>query len=497
MATEIILPRVFRQHSFSNLAEQIPAITIDPAGKVFAVASYGIDTSKTRAEQLYSHVEYGIGNGHAANRQWTTMRWYPGMSAQNVANSVPHNAGFVYFSQILEDWGNGGIPYNFPFLDDVMQKIFADLGQSDPVNTNMYRDYHDEDEVEWFGIDSLQAAQGSAYWTEWRSRFASESNARKNRNGDTPSFFSRGLYNFSNWLVNGYLDAFFRVPEHFWIYALVAEIEQKHLAIRRKTVQFAWDVLEGTEWKTAAQSTYGGTRFESPPGFIYKVTQNHQPAHFMYFQGLINTVLGDGMVHWNAAGRDTPDISRWVRSYTGGAEPFKTQWKADNASFPVTYDPNNPTHPKRNPGDNPSNATDPSNVSIVPPSFGGPGPRGQHNALAGRYMAELIKNKYTVLKWPSFRYKINGGDWVNGYYNGQNPVMGTLGDASINTLNNRNFGQHNIINQLEYRKPLCWHDTDCIIWCNPLARPNEVNFVELGDGSTFEAIGPNMRVYDK
>lgn len=503
MATEVILPRVFREHAFCSPAEQVAGINVDLPGKIFAVHSYDINTSKTRAEQLYSHLERGINNGHAANRQWTTARWYTGQSASDVANAVPSDKDFLYMSQIMEDRAHGGFIGDTTFMDQVFEQRFANTGQSDPANTNQIGDYFDHDGIAHIGLLSLTKPIGDSYWSQWRTRFSSESEARKDRDGVLSNFFSRGAgpYTNRNWQAVGYWDGWHRSPEWTHIYHILAEIEQKHLAVRRKVVQFAWDVLEGSEWKIYRHGSMQGIRFENPAGWIYKSTLNYIPCEMGYRQSLLFSVIGDGHIQWGPGGRNTSDISRWVRSYNGGTEAAKTQWKADNMSLPVTYNPNDSSMPAKSPGDNPTNQTEGNNVQIVPPSFGGPGPTGVHDALAGRYMHELIKTKMITPKYAPFTFKINGGSSQNGYFDGEFPVMGTLGDGSLSTLNNRNFGQHNIIRQLEYRLPICIEDglpgNGVVIWCKPDAKITEVNEVTLDDGTVFEAIGPQMRVFSK
>lgn len=498
MATEIKPHRVFQEHSFCSPAEQVSSIQItNLPDKVFGVNAYGIDISKDRAEQLYSHVEYGIQNGHAATKQWHTARWYPGMSAADTANSLPKNSSFLWASQIAEDRGNAGYIYDFGFVDQVQQLYFAGTGQADPANTNIIQDYFDANGVLQIGLSALMQPTGASYWNNWRQKFSNETEARKNRDGGQIPFIARGSHNWSNWLGYGYLDGWHRVPEHSWPYLHIAEIEQMHLAVRRKVIQFAWDMFEGAEWKIYAQASFQGIRFENPAGFIYKAIQNNQPPEMMYRQGITTHLWGDGVVHWGPAGRTTSDQSRWVRSYTGGYSPSKTLWKGDGSAFASNYDFNNPTHPKKSPGDNPNNYTG-DNVELVPPIFGGPAPYGAHNSLGGRHMVSRMRAiDGGIMKWPPFSYKINNGSTINGYYNGQNPRMGVLGDASISTLDNRNFQQDNIIYQLEYKKPICVHNNSLVVWCNPLARPNEANQVTLGDGTTFTSVGPSMKVYQK
>lgn len=500
MATKIELPRIFREVAFSSVAEQVPTIQIAPiANKIFAVPAYDINVTPARAEQLYTHVHHGI-SGHNASKQWDTVRYYGG-SVDDLVNQTPSAQGYAVMSEVWENLLNAGRNSEAQgFVDQYFQKLFLRSGQIDPVNTNYIQDYYDHNEVGPGAIQAFMSSDANSsfntFWNTWKLRFSSEAEARKKMDGTALQYFARGCYEYRNWMVPGYKDGFHRQPETSNIYLMIAVLEQMHLAVRRKAVQFCWDVLEGAAWKINRFASMQGLRFEAPPGMLYKATANPVPSEMMYQDGLITSLLGEGQIHWGPAGRTTTDIKRWVRSYTGGIEPWKNQWKGDGMAAPVDYNPANPTQPTVSPGDNPNNYTG-NNVQIIPPSFGGPGPYGIHKALAGRYMASDIRSRYTKLYWPPFQYKVNGGSNIDGYFDGPNPVAGTLGDGSFTTLDNRNFEQYNVLNQMRYKKPILLKGNNVAIWCKPDARINEVNVVTIDHGGiqTFEAVGPNMQVF--
>lgn len=496
MPSEIILPPVFQEIGFASLAEQVPGIKISNLpDKLFMVASYDWDATPARAEELYSHVHHGIA-GHNASRQWDTVRWYGG-SAQDLVNQTPAAAGYGIVSEITENMTSAGRAGEaLLFVDEFYRKMFERSGKADPTETNYIQDYWEDSEIAARGIQFLLNNSNDTFWNNWKLRFSSEAEARKGRDGQVAQYFARGCYEYRNWLVPGYRDGFHRIPEHTWIYILIATLEQMHLAVRRKAVQFATDMLEGAEWKINRYSSMQGTRFESPAGYMFRSSLNNTPSEIMYRDALITSVIGDGQMHWGAAGRSTTDIKRWVRSYNGGFSAWRNQWLKDGAQFPVDYNPNDPSMPKLSPGDNPNGYTG-SGVEIIPPGFGGPGPFGNHDSLAGRYMASLARGANSPLKYPPFTYKINNGVTKNGYFNGTNPVNGSLGNSTVSTLNNRNFGQHNILNQARYALPICWKNNEVIYWCNPVARPSEVNTVTVDDGGvfTFESVGPGMKVF--
>lgn len=501
--SEIILPDCFLETAFSATAEQVPSITINLPNKMFAVPEYGIDVSATRAGQLYTHWQLGIDDGAPVSKKWDLVRWYQGDSVNTVVSRIPANADFAVISQIMEDRGHAGMIFDTAFMDACFVEIFSRTGQADPANTNIIGDYFDGDGLSQSALQAIQSPSGSTFWNTWRSRFSSETEARKNRDGVTSSYFTRNGSNppssNRNWMVSGYHDGWHRIPEYSHIYHLIAEIEQKHLAIRRKVFQFSWDVLEGSEWKIYRMGSYQGIKFTNPAGTIYKSTLNYVPPEINFRQGVIDSLLGDGVMYWGPAGRSTHDISRWVRSYNGGFDVSKTKWLKDGSNSPVDYNPNDPTMPAKSPGDNPNNYTG-NNVQIIPPTFAGPGPNGIHHALGGRYAAAQAPS-VANLRWPSFSYKLNGGSSLTGYASSNNPVTGSLGNATLSTLNNRNFGQHNIINQYEAKKPICWvagsPGNGLIVWCNPQAKLTEVNEVTISESGShvFEATGPSMRLF--
>lgn len=504
--TEIILPKVFQEVAFTSIAEQVSSININLPGKIFGTPEYGTEINATRAGQLYSHWQHGIDDGAPSSKKWDLLRWYPGDTASMAANRVPSDPNFVVVAQVLEDRGFfGNTSGNIEMMDDIFQEMYVRTGMSDPADTNLLKDYFDGDLLGFSPLDALMAAPGSSFWTTWKSRFNSEADARKNRDGVTDSFFTRGSippYLNRNWMVGGYMDGWHRIPEHTQIYHLIAELEQKSLAVRRKKVQFAWDMLEGAEWKIYSMGSFQNIHFDNPAGDIFKSTLNGVPPEIMYRNGLIMTLLGEGILHWGAAARTSMDIGRWIRSYNGGFSTSKTKWRKDGTTSVVDYNPNDPTMPAKSPGDNPNNYTGP-NVQIIPPNFYGPTPYGIHDSLAGRYMAAQVIPKSSLMRWaPGASYKINGGSSIDMYPTGQNPVTGSLGDATISTMNNRNFGQNQIVRNYEVGKPI--HiiggnpGNGFILWCNPLARPGEVNEVTFTESGThtFSATGPGIRLFN-
>lgn len=504
--TEIALPKVFQEVAFTSIAEQVSSISINLPGKVFGVPEYGAEIDGTRAGQLYSHTHHGISDGLPNSKKWDLLRWLPGETAQQVANKVPSDPNFMVIAQILEDRGYyGNNTGNLDLMDATFQELYARTGASDPANTNLINDYYDAGVMGFSPLQGLREAPGSAFWTTWKSRFSSEANARKDRDGNTMSFFTRGAtppYLNRNWLVGGYMDGWHRIPEHTQIYHLIAELEQKSLAVRRKKIQFAWDLMEGAEWKIYSGGSFQNIRFENPAGDIFKSTLNGVPPEIMYRNGLIMSLLGEGQLHWGTAARTSMDINRWIRSYNGGFTTSKTKWRKDGSSTVVDYNPNDPTMPAKSPGDNPNNYTG-DQVQIIPPNFYGPTPYGIHHALGGRYMTAQVIGKSSLMRWIyGATFKRNGGSSINMYPAGVNPVTGSLGDATISTLNNRNFGQNNIVGQLEHKLPICIcggnPGNGFVLWCNPTADINEVNEVTFNESGshTFTAVGPGIRLFN-
>lgn len=500
MPSEIELPAVFQEIGFASLAEQVPGIVINNLpDKLFMVASYDWDATPARAEQLFSHVHHGIA-GHQANRQWDTIRW-DGQSVDELVNMVPNADGFGVVSEITENMTSAGKGAQAgEFIRQFYTKLFERSGKADPAETNAIGDYWEHMQIQVPGLQYLLNMDNDVFWNNWKNRMSSETEARKNYENVISPYFASGAHEYRNMLVPGYRDGFHRIPEHSWIYILIAMLEQMHLAVRRKAVQFATDMLEGAEWKINRYSSMQGTRFTNPAGVMYRSSLNNTPSEIMYRDALITSLIGEGQMHWGAAGRSTTNIKRWVRSYNGGSAGWRNQWLKDGAQFPVDYNPNDPTHPALSPGDNPNNYTG-SGVQIIPPGFGGPGPFGNHDSLAGRYMASMIRavDADTNVKWPKFTYTVNG-QTKNGYYNGTTPMNGSLGNASVSTLNNRNFGQHNILNQARYKLPINWWiGKGRALWCNPVARPSEVNVVTIDEGGKtyeFESVGSGIKVFD-
>ena len=359
-------------------------------------------------------------------------------SLQELADTA-YVTGVRKDSPTFAEFAENGMQYNKveEWYGVMFNKIKNESGGTvtSPEHTELYADY-------FAGInggapsDNFNTTTKSL--TDLRNQLNSEANARGNA-----AYYSQGWYNNRNRLISGYFNGIQIMHNGGHVYSTIYDIEREFVAhATRKVGVFGWGAFEGI-----AQSIDGAT-WQSLPlqgGELIRLARAQGSFEMTQMQGFIALLIGNTYVLWNDNAPYGTNLNCWDKGYIGGFDAWKTQWKP-TGGVTVQYDENNPTHPK-------------SVCQSGEAHFSDSAANNLNGAWAGAYLYQQIEDRTNQkIKYATFSYTNNSG--VQNGYNGTNsPVMGSKGDGSVSTFGNSNYGQYNIVNQWEAKKPIVW---ECI-----------------------------------
>lgn len=356
-------------------------------------------------------------------------------SKQELADFV----GAVYAnkdSPTFAEFAENGMPYNKveEVFEAIYNKIKNDSGGAvtSPADTELYADY-------FAGINGFAGGPtlNSGSMSDARNILSSQANARGNL-----GYYSAGAFNYRNRLVGGYFNGINIMFNGSFVYSTIFDIEKEFVAMPdRKVGVFGWGAFEGVA------GGIDGAMWQRLPiqgGDVIRLSRAQGSFEMTQMQGFLAMLLGNTYVLWNDNSPYGTNINCWGPAFIGGDDPWKTRWQP-TGGVDVQYDPNNPTHPKRDPNCN--------------GGFSDSAADNLNGAFAGVWFYSQIKDRSNQkIKYATFSYTDNGTT-KTGYASGNTPVLGSKGDASVSTFNNANYGQHNIVNQWEAKKPIVF---ECI-----------------------------------
>lgn len=359
-------------------------------------------------------------------------------SKEEIADLV----GTVYAdkgSPTFAEFAENGMPYNKveETFEAIYNKIKNDSGGTvnSPADTELYADYFAG--INGFAPSDNFNTTGKSI-SDLRNQLTSEAAARGNS-----AYYSTGAYNYRNRLISGYFNGIPIMYNGGHVYSTIYDIEREFMAhSQRKVGVFGWGAFEGI-----GQAIDGAT-WQSLPlegGELIRLVRAQGSFEMTQMQGFISLLIGSTYVLWNDNAPYGTNINCWDLAYIGGYDAWKTQWRPFGGNT-EQYDPNNPTHPTRNcqQGQAPFSDSAANNLN---------------GAFAGVYLYEQIKDRANQkIKYATFNYTGDSGNQT-GYAGTNIPVMGSKGDGSVNTFGNANYGQYNIVNQWDAKKPIVW---ECI-----------------------------------
>jgi hypothetical protein len=357
--------------------------------------------------------------------------------------------GTTVFSELVEN----GIPYDK--TQQVYQRLFQLMQEREGVvdvnETSIYQDYYSG----LFGgsTDKGFIASGETLNT-LRSYMQSQSAAR-----GASGYYSASSFNFQHRMVGGYLDGIRLTYKGTTIYNMIYNIEKCFMAMNnRKVAVFGWGALEGVSGYIEARATKQRLRFQNKGGHLIRTVRPTGSFKLVEAQAAFAVLLGNEYIMWNDPGQYGISLSCFDVSHIGGPDPSKDFWQPFNGNI-VQYQPGNPTMPQ------PDCAGDPGVYSDANAPF-------YNGAFSGVYKVSQIMNRVNLgLRYAPFSYNENGIE-KSGYYNGNTPTAGSLGNGQISRWGVSNYGQAVIAEQyFNGQRPIVIEGTgtggDCLIICHP------------------------------
>lgn len=349
--------------------------------------------------------------------------------AQTAYNVTAHKNAPT-FSEFAEN----GMPFNKveEFFKEMYNYIKAQNPGTvnTPADTELYSDY-------FAAINGYAGGPGlnsSSDFNVVRSILANETNARAGSN-----YYTAQAYNYRNRFIQGYFNGIPLMFNGNYVYSTIFDIEREFVAMSdRKVGVFGWGAFEGVGRGIDGQQWQ---RLPLQGGDLIRLARAQGSFEMTQMQGFTALLLGNTYVLWNDNSPYGTNVNCWDKAYIGGNEPWKTRWQPTNG-VDVQYEDGNPSHPKPATGCN-GNFSDSAADNL-------------NGAFAGVYLYAQIKDRANQkVKYATFSYQNNAGNQT-GYASSNNPVLGSKGDASVSRFGNANYGQHNIVNQWEAKKPIVW-----------------------------------------
>jgi len=271
---------------------------------------------------------------------------------------------------------------------------------------------------------------------EFRDMMASETAARHG------SGYYDDCYQYRHRIINGYIDGVGRMLDGAFLWDLAFNLENNYIAMPDRYVfVWGWFSFEGVNLRID-ETTEQRLPIASPSGDLIRLSRAQGSYEIGKQTVFLSLAIGQGTMSWHDTVKMGVNPDEWGLPYIGGGGPgseFKTNWQPTGGDV-VQWDPNNPTHARRIEPAKGNGWTD-----TAAPSHNG--------EYAGADIFCQVANRMTTsLRYPNFSY-VENGVAKTGYFDGNAPVNGALGNSEVSRLFARNIGQHNNVNCAEYKKP--------------------------------------------
>ncbi len=456
------------------------------------------DNPVTLVPGLYTHVQLQIANrlNIPAKNYWYNVQALNSSGVASpewlIANQYLH-PDTIIASEMIENWYNHSMPNR---SEEVYQgwynRMKSQFGVTSPNQTRLYSDY-------WLFV--VGGDMGASFnWMNQATLFEgldNKANARKIPNdsvwGGTSSYFS-GPVNYRNLLLPGYQSNHHGWREGVPVYNNIYNIEKNNLAFDeyRRMLKFAWSGMEGIHSRPIIQGLTN-LRIKFPAGSIIRAAMHSLSPLTVAQNTFWHLALADDIVYWNVSMIFSDNIHKFSvpdegPSHNSGAYG-NIRWQPDGGSI-VQYNPSNPSHPANITGGNPF-AFAPQHAETA--IFAGGWLYSQISGVSDRVSYGL--------RYAPFRYRIGSGAWQSGYFDGNNPVNGSLGNARVSHHGTQNYRQNNVVRSFFAGKPI-WMSGDgaaggCRIFYIAKAPLNETITIEdYANGTrTYTCVGPGTHVF--
>lgn len=498
--SEIKIPSELQRVAYRLYPGSLPYRINLPASRGFGVSKVmETDNPATLVPGLYTHLQLQIAHplNIPAKNYWYNVQAINGSgvaSPEWLINNQYLHPDTIIASEMIENWYNHGLPNR---SEEVCQgwynRMKSQFGVTSPNQTRLYSDY-------WlFAVGGdMSASFISMDQATLLDGLSSKANARKMANdnvwGSTSSYFS-GPVNYRNLLLSGYQSNHWRWREGIPVYNMIYDIEKNNLAFDeyRRMLKFAWTGMEGIQSRPIKNGlTNFKTRF--PGGSIIRAAMQSLSPLTVMQNTFWHLLLADDIVYWNVSSimSDNPHkfaIPEEGPSHNNGSYG-NIRWQQDGGSI-VQYNPSNPSHPNNIPTGN--------RFPYAPE-------HAETAAFSGAWLYSQISGVSDRvsygLRYAPFRYRIGSGSWQSGYFDGNNPKNGSLGNARVSEHGTKNYGQDNVVRSFfANMKPVYMSGSGAAggsrVFYIPKAPLNETITIEdyVNSTRTYTCVGPGTHVF--
>ncbi len=468
-----------------------------PANKGFGITRLLWDIPMEQVYRKVTHIQYAYSalDNVPDHRKWRNKQAYNHQgqiaSVQWLIDDHSLDRNFITASEMDENFGNHGYADHADRAQQVFRGIYrrmqTEAGVTSPNETRLYDDYFSALE----GYDNSISFLHQFNEPKLTEGLSSQSRARQRLFEDQWQdchYFTKGAYDYRNWMQGGYLDSYATSPEGIRIYNQIYDYERKAMAAPdRRVIKFGWSNAEGVNSNMYRSGTTSRLRFEA--GDIIRDDVVSWPFEMMLGEAFWALLLGDDYVLWHSNITLLQDPLTFRDSWCAGAR--ETRWQPHGGSI-IDYNPDQAGHPPRR---HDPRGQFPNNPHVGESgAFAGAWLVGQITAVSDRTSAGLY--------YAPFRYSVAGGEAQPGYRDSEQPQPGQRGDARLSHGGVINEGQANIVASYAARKPICilgqGRDGGVVIYQNihcGLTDENVVTVQTAAGERTFRTTGNRLHLF--
>jgi len=299
-------------------------------------------------------------------------------------------------------------------------------------------------------------------------------------------------FDYRHRMCTGYQDGVAAQANAEGIFNQIFNLERQYIARSdRRVITFAWGQLEGVNSKIEAINNFGALPLQSPDGEIIRRGFCESSFDLFFTQATLSLLIADGEVVWNTRGDYGLDPNCFGLPY-GFTPPDSTvRWKPAGGSE-VDWNPSDGSqHPRT--------------CSSGQPQFALPAAPRENAGYAAHYIySQIWQYCDGDLIYPNYSF-IRNGVSKTGYYNGNAPVTGTLGNQ-VSRYGKANIGQNNVVKKFfnginticfagrgqadTSKRVVFLQDFDCAPTNNTVWTINE-----YGGPYTFTTTGSSMHIF--
>ena len=389
------------------------------------------------------------------NKIWMNGRAYNfDDSIENLANSVYFGVRGqgVIFSQMMEDsniHGSSDPDANSRYskceaiLRRIAEKIES-IDQIPVVNNKVVADYFGINYGYYTNIKMNEAGLSAAVAGMQNVTDAKKTNLNAQGVWITNNYESQHCYEYRHRMIPGYIEGLGSQREGHGIYGLIYNHERNYAQRPdRGCYTYANGVVEGLTFPGIDGSgTWQRFPLRDAGADLIRLSSIEGNYDLLKAYAYFSLLLGEGYIIWDDNAQYGTNDKNFDVAYFGGYEPWKTKLQKDGQGI-VQYDPNNPTHPKRE-------------------TTGGQfsGNHGSHNngGWAGNWLYGKTWNRANgSLRWAEFNY-VENGNARSGYVGGNSPEPGVLGHGEVCRWGVQNYGQANCAKSFfDNQRPILMH----------------------------------------